>query len=559
MPTLPIRELGSVGVITDASPYSIPITAVSKAVNVLFDENRVQRAPVFKTLYEAVRSIATWDEFSAVSFDASTGTFENIQGELSKEQRFISSYATSEREAVLVCDVDGIVREYPDGAVANVSPADTTAYVENDNPWTHCQVAGLSVLTRKGMVPYVRNLTTEPVYNFMRNDWNPNHTAAVGRAFGDFIILMNIQKTADEFPTMVKWCHPLQYSPNPASGISWDPASTTLLSGENTLSEMKNPIRDGLALQNSFIIYSQDQVWNMDFTRDNSVFAFRRLFPTGGILATNCVAEAEGMHYVFGEDDLYAHDGVQKMSIGDERVRRHVYQTMDRDKKDSFYVHHDSSLNLIYYCYVSKENDLAFKGSRYCNKAAVFNYRNKTWSFMDLPNTVGAAETNLSLNQAGYSPGSIAQTPKVSVMLSVTDPLIGLTESRVLALDNPDVGAVQRPAHPETIKRAFVERTGIDMFKEAGMSIRAYKIINNIIPQLDYFHPTGRVFFQIGASERVDGEVYWQEPVEFDHTTEVKVDSRASGRYLAFRVYCDRPAFFRLGGMDVNVTELGKR
>ena len=48
MSILPVRDLGSVGVITDTASYNIPINAFSTGINVRFDEGKVRRAPIFQ-------------------------------------------------------------------------------------------------------------------------------------------------------------------------------------------------------------------------------------------------------------------------------------------------------------------------------------------------------------------------------------------------------------------------------------------------------------------------------------------------------------------------------
>ena len=558
MNTLPVRTLGAIGVIADTTPYDLPLNAFSKAINVLFDEGRVQRSPVFKSLYSAFRSSKSFEEFPDAPDESPTATFENTLGGLTSAQRFIGSYSTSVAESVLVCDKDGGVREYLNGELKIVSPFSETP-VDNDAPWTHAQAAGVSVLARKGMRPYARNLATETAYGELRGDWNPKHSCAVMRSYNDFLIALNVTKDGVEFPTMVKWCHPLQYSPNMNLGIVWATDDPTKLSGENPLGEMKTHIRDGLSLARSFVIYSQDQVWSMDFTGGTDVFNFRKIFSTGGIIATNCVAEVESIHYVFGEDDLYTHDGMSMRPLADEKVRKKVYRDMDRNKRDSFFVHHDSTTNLIYFCYVSNDPDASYPGTAYCNMAAVFNYRNSTWSFMDLPNVCGGAETNLGLGQAGFPNGSTTLTPRVSCMLGITDLPNGLSESRVYAVDTPDVGMVQLPAHPETVKPVLLERIGIEFDKEANFELRSYKTIRAILPQVLFPGATGELEFTLGASDFIDGPVYWQEPQPFDHKTQYKVDSRAAGRYLSIRCKSYTADFFRWMGYDIETIRTAKR
>jgi hypothetical protein len=558
MATLPVRTLGQIGLVADTSPYDLPLNAFSKAINVLFDEGRVQRCPVFKPLYSAFRSSMPYSDYVTAPNESPTATFENTVGGITSAQRFLGSYSTADAESVLVADCDGEVREYLNGVLKIVSgyPA---VVVNSDAPWSHAQAAGVSVLARRGMRPYARNLATEATYGELRGDWNATHSCAVIRSYNDFLLALNVTKGSQRFPTMVKWCHPLQYSPDLNTGIVWATDDPTKLSGENPIGEMKTPIRDGVALGRSFIIYSQDQVWAMDFTGGTDVFNFRKIFSTGGIIGTNCALEVEAKHFVFGEDDLYTHDGMSIRSVADEKVRKKVFKDMDRNKRDSFFVHHDSTLNLIYFCYVTKDTDASYPGTAYCNMAAVFNYRNSTWSFMDLPNICGAAETNISLEQAGFPSASSTLTPRVSVMLGVTDSANSLTESRVYAVDLPDVGIVKIAPHPETIKRALVERTGIEFDKEANFEIRSYKTIKAIVPQVLFAGSTGKLEFTLGASDFIDGPVYWQEPQTFDHTNQYKVDTRASGRYLAVRATSGTADFFRWLGYDIETIKTAKR
>ena len=54
MAILPVRDLGSAGVITDTAPYNIPINAFSTGINVRFDEGKVRRAPIFRKVKDSL-------------------------------------------------------------------------------------------------------------------------------------------------------------------------------------------------------------------------------------------------------------------------------------------------------------------------------------------------------------------------------------------------------------------------------------------------------------------------------------------------------------------------
>ena len=55
MPNLPIRGLGSVGVVTDVDPYNLPINGFTRGKNVRFHEGKVTHGPVFRDVAATIR------------------------------------------------------------------------------------------------------------------------------------------------------------------------------------------------------------------------------------------------------------------------------------------------------------------------------------------------------------------------------------------------------------------------------------------------------------------------------------------------------------------------
>lgn len=570
MANLPLRNLGQVGVITDANPYSLPANAFSKAQNVVFDENRVQRAPLFKQLFPAIRSLLSYADSSG-TFDAQTGTYDAAQGTPASAARFVGSYADpSFGETVFVCDNDGAVRSYPNGSLTFISPGAGT--ITNEEPWTHAQVGGLSFLARAGMRPYVRNVKTDVTYSLMAGDWVSTHSAKVVRGYLDYVIMLNVTKSTTEYPTMVKWSDPVPYN-SVVTGVTWDPASPSGIAGENILAEMTSGIRDGQVLGTNFILYSQEQVWLMEYTGSSLVFNFRRLFPTGGIFNTNCVVEVEGKHFVFGEDDLYVHDGVSKQSIADGRVRRSVFNAINRTKRSAAFVMHDSVSNLVYFCYNTLSDEVKWRNTQYCNQAAIYNYRSDTWSFMDLPNVVGGAESNIDLQANTYPAVSGTYEvynssyvsfegvkPNVTIALGITDATNGLTESRVYAVDLPAVSLTNLPVTQETRAPAVAERVGIDLDDEGlNTPLRSYKTITEIVPQAAFDASASTFKWEVGSSDLPNGAVVYRTSTDFDPAVDYKIDTKVSGRYLAYKVTSESLENFKITGFDAKVVSTSKR
>ena len=568
MSTFPLRNLGAIGVIPDANSYDLPPNALSDCNNVIFNEGRVQRAPIFKNLFNAIRSSLAYDA-SIGSYDSQANTYESAEGDPADAVRFVGSFQDpGTGEVVFVCDNDGVVRAYPNGILSFVTPVGTL--VTNNEPWTHAQVGGISFLARKAMHPYARNIVSDTLYTLANGDWPVGDSAAVARPFLDFIILLNVTKSGVEYPTMVKWCNPIQYG-SPITSINWDATNTNYIAGENVLAEIKTPLRDGGVLGNAFVLYAQDQVWSMEFTGSANVFNFRRLFPTGGIINTNCWAEVEGKHFVFGENDIYVHDGNSKRSIADKRVRKKIFGTLNREKQKSFYVLHDSVSNLIHFCYQTSVDEVGFSNTMFCNKSAIYNYNDDTWSFMDLPNTVGGAEANITLASSIYADMNVTyslfntnyvsfegSTDKMSIMLGVTDPANSLSESRIYAIDLPSNGIINLPIEEETLKPAFFERVGVDL-DEGGAAIRNYKLITSFLPQANVGSSSDYLRLYLGASDLPNAAIDWKAVKDFYPEVDYKMDAMVAGRYLGYRVEFFGPENFNMSGFDTELKELSRR
>lgn len=570
MANLPLRKLGGVGVITDASPYDLPPNAFSAANNVVFAEGRIQRAPVFKALFPPILSTLPYSGATG-TYAANPNVYEAAAGGAAANSRFVDCYTNpASGETVIVCDSDGTVRAYPGGTLSIVTPPSATL-VSNNNPWTHAQIEGISYLARTGMVPYVRNILTDATYSTIGGDWVQTDTAAIVRGYMDFTLFLNINRNGTALPTMVKWNNPPPYS-SAVSTIMWDPTNPNYVSGENTLGEMRDPIRDGATLGASFVIYSQNQMWMMSFVGGETEFDFQRIPYEGGIINANCVVEVNSMHYVFGDNDIYVHDGLQYRSLAQGRVRRRIFNTIDRSKQNSCFISHDPVAKLIHFCYATLQDEAAFAGSAFCNQSATYNYQDDTWQFMDLPNIVGGTEANASLVQdtfggaattyglynTPYTSFSGGGTPRISVMLGVSEPNLGLSSSQVYAVDYPSIGIVNLPAEPETLKTAYVERTGISLDVQ-GIPLRAYKLVQCAVPVAEFDDTDSTFTVQFGSSDLPEQTPNYRATMTYDPNADYKVDMMIAGRYLAYKFSTDSISNFNISGMDCEVKAMGKR
>ena len=548
--TLPVRNLGSVGVITDVNPYNLPLAGFTAANNVRFDEGKIKRSVVFRTVYDnledsTINSSADFQARGCLGVVPSSG-FDSI---------------------IMVSDTYGVY-EYANGSISNVTGS-LTATSSVNTPFTMCVLADVAYINRPDTVPVYRlpsgtNFATLP-------NWNSNWRAASLRPYGDFLLALNMTEGATSYPNRVRFSDLVTANSVPTT---WSETDTTASAGFNDLVQMQTAIVDGAELGTNFIIYSATEVMLMEFTGGSFIFNFRKLFSDDGVINQNCIVEADGKHFVFGNTDIYVHDGNTKQSIADERVRQRVYSTLNIKNANRCFALQNKELSEIYFCYQSGDDLVGFIDTDRCNRAAVYNYKNNTWSFMDLPNVSAGTTANLDTvttyadATANYNTigGSYFEQGdsfgRHTIMMGDADADNNLDYNKIFALDLAEEGSsIAFGIDEQATKPPIFERVGIDL-DEMKQSIDGYKVITRLLPQLSTFNTDNTNFtFQFGASDIPNQTPTYGTAVTFDTSVDYKIDSRAAGRYLSYKVSLADSDYkdFSFSGFDIDVTTTGSK
>jgi len=537
MPILPIRNLGQIGVVTDVSSYDLPINGISNANNVRFEDGKIKRANVFRDVKNTTQSTPVFPF-----------TFE-VPGNYDK---------------IGMADLNGTVYFYQNSTEEDVTEG-TWSPSNSNEPWTYTYLQGIGYLNRSDRVPWYYSTASTDFAKL--TNWTSTWRCRSLRAFKDYLIAMNVTKSANNYPNMVKWSDIAQYGAVPGS---WDETDITKSAGENLISEMKTDIQDGLTLRDAFVIYSQDQIWVMEETGDALIFRFRKLFDNVGLINTNCVVEVDGRHFFFGVNNIYVHDGNSIESILDGRNWANVYDNINIDKTNQFFVTHNPFHKEVLFAYVSGDSDANFTSTSYCNRAAVFNYGNQTWSFVDLPNIGGATISDYN-SEVGWSGASgtwstfggswYRQEVKgndIIFMLGASSSSNGLTASRLYGYEGSNDGALPFNVSTEATKQAYAERVGVDL-DDSGEEIRAYKVIKSIYPQINMKAPEQTIDVKFSGVALNGADITWSTATSYNPDTDYKIDTREGGRYLAWRVETNDYNDFELSGFDASVVSTGRR
>jgi hypothetical protein len=555
VPIIPFRNLADLGTLTDPNPYQLPPNAWSGGSNVRYSAKKAMRAPIFRVVHDA----------------------------LPITPGFIAAYLpASGYDSIMVVDQQGNVYQVnATGTITNVTPTSGVPAFSSGEPWTATFLGDVLYLNNPGCPMPIYFGPNSTTFAALPN-WPTSSTVLASgahagttscqvlRAFNDYLIAMNVTEgsTPATVGQLVKWSDLTLAGQVPDS---WDPTDATKSAGENTIEQMTTPILDGLPLRGAFIIYTSDQVWLMQLTGTQSIFSWTMLFTTGGILNTNCVCEVNGQHYVFGVNDIYVHDGVNKQSIAQDRVKDYIFGSLNIKLSNLAFVQHMPEYDEIAFCYVSGDNDAAYTTTTGCNRAAVYNYAGNTWSFRDLPCLVGGTTANvnklLKFSDCGlpdtfgnfggtfYSQRDGYQLHTVFAGQSVS----GLfANNRVYGYDFLNKGTeMAYPASPDGNAPAFLVRTGLDLDGEGG-DLQTYKTVRRMFPQVSIFGGEP-VTVQVGGQNYPSGPIQWSSSVLFDPTQDYKVDVREGGRYLAVQFSIPDNTDFEVAGFDLDVFSAGSR
>ena len=541
MALLPIRQLGDAGVITDLTNHNLPTNAFTMGVNVRFDDGVVSRSPVLR----------------------------RAKGSLGFDPRFVYGIQPeSGFDTILMASDDFALHEYANGNVTNVSGSITGT--STNVAYTGTSLADTIYVNRFDRVPVYRvnSASLNAPFADLPN-WDSTWRAYSLRSFGDQLIAMNLQEGSSLFPTRVRFSDITSAGTVPSS---WDAADPTNSAGFNDLVQMKTGIVDGGTLGSNFIIYSEDQVWMMEFVGGQFVFNFRKLFSDIGMINQNCAVEVEGKHFVFGTDDLYMHDGSSYQSIADQRVKNFVFRGLNNTKRNRCFVQHNMLLSEVMFCYNSSDDYVAYTNSDRCNRAAIYNYRNNTWSFGDLANitsgslananaitTYANAAADLTYDAVG---GSYLDQEdsfgKHVVMVGKANSSDGITSDKLYVLDLADEGSIGFPMDDEANKAPVLERQGLDL-DEAGLPLSGYKVITRLYPQAGTVNPNKEVTFTFGATDISNLLPNYGLDVTYNMEIDHKIDTRAAGRYVSYKMTYTDNKDFRLSGFDMDVSVTGRR
>lgn len=514
---IPVKNVGAIGVVKDLSQHELPINAWSDSQNIRFLDGYAYQFYGHGQVY-GTPSIVPHHIFPVMVGSARHWIYAGLAKVYDVTITAGSAVHTNITRQTAGNDVD---------------------YTGAANAWTSTVIGGIPVLNPG-------NTTDPPQFWALTGklaaltNWPATTYCAAMRSFKNYLIALNVTKGSTNYPFMVKWSHPAVPGALPST---WNEADTTKDAGESDLAEGHDHIIDGLQLRDSFMIYKESSIWRMDYTGGPYVFRFTKVLGTSGAMNRNCIVEVDGVHFVLTGSDVIVHDGQQPVSVLDKQARRWMFQNIDVDGSSKCFVFKNPFLNEVYACFPSI-------GATVPDLALVWNYRDKTVSFRDIPNlnhaNFGTVDNTLGGTWAADS------DPWASDLTLWNGPDFTPNTARVLMASN-DTKLYMLDASASfdgTIPSAYLERRGLSFDDPESM-----KLVKGIRPR--FTGNTGdTVKVYVGATDDP-----WAEPTytEMTHTigTTISNDCLVSGRYIAIKFATGTAYQWRLDSYDIDVEKMG--
>lgn len=386
-------------------------------------------------------------------------------------------------------------------------------------------------------------------------NWPAATTARILKSFKQYLVALDITTSGTHFPFLVKWSHVADPGSVPSS---WDETDETLDAGENPLAETGGHLKDGIILQDQFLIYKEDETWAMSFVGGRFIFQFRKRFNTG-VISQRAIVNRRAKHYVATSEDIIVHDGFQQESILDDRMRRWYDGQADPDAADRQFMVFNEKENELWMC-------IPQAGFSHPNIALIVNLKDGTQTLRDLdePTFITAAPFDPGAGQTTYdsqtqpfdaTPGKFGQrTSKPGARRLMGSHRI--TSKRFLLYDEGfnDEGSDFRGY----VERSSMPLSGVGRDGAPLMDARSIKQVNELWPEISIQNGT-TVDIHVGGQETLNDPISWQGPFTFTVGVDDKIDMDVVGRYLSFRFETTDQSQWKLDSYSVNVEILGQQ
>jgi len=517
-----INDVASVGVIRDSPPHELPPEAWTLAENVRFEDDSI----VQLLGYSQVFGTPTVAPYYA-QFVSAPGQPWWIYAGLNK----IIAY-----DGVTHSDITRTT----DGATYN-----TTAIGQ----WQGTNIGGIPVLNNSVDVPqaWIGPPFSGGLHMVNLPNWPSSLRCKTIRAFGVYMMALNLTDAGVAQPYDVRWSHPADPGQVPPT---WNIADPTHNAGQVSLSDVDSgQIVDGLSLQGKFYVYKENSVWRFRDVGGQFIFDEDAFLETTGLLAPRCVAvTGDGQrHFFVGQDNIYTHDGNSAKPLLDKRTRRYLFNALDVQNYTTSFVFVNPVRQEGWFCYPSL-------GQTVPTRALIVNY-----------DTFATTECDVDFVHAAM--GTV-QTSDTETWASVTGPWTADTapwdfsNRRKIVLSKPSVTKFEQfdlgTTRDGVAFTGLIQRTSLGLVgrnRKTGEWITDFevrKMCHRIWPKMS----GTPVSIRLGGQDIPGGPIRWSSPQTFDPSVSKYCDITAEGAALCLEISGSNG--WKLDGYKLDLVTLGR-
>lgn len=516
MPLVQFKNVGQIGVNSDLSAHELPINAWTDASNIRFLDGFAYQFYGHSEVYGTPSAIPQHILPCAIS-----------------SQRYWI-YATSSK-CYAVTNSGGVT------TTTDITHATPRTGVVNQ--WTSTLLSGIPILNTgdTSKVPMYWDLNLANKFVDLPN-WTAGTYCKSLRSYKNYLVALGMTIAGTSYPYMVKWSHPADPGSLPSS---WDITDATKDAGQTDIAEGQDIIVDGLQLRDSFMIYKENSIWRMDFVGGQYVMKFTKVLGNSGALNRNCIVEVDGFHVVLTGQDIIVHDGQTATSVLDKQTRRFLFQNIDSTNVGKCFVFKNTFFNEVFICYPSPSSSV-------CDKAVVWNYKDKTVTFRSLPNVNHASFGSVD-NSLNATFDSDPDTFNSDLTTFDGLDLVPATARVILASNDQKLFLLDGSASFNgTIPSAYLERQGLSF--DAPQNI---KLVKGIRPRIKG-NLGETVQIQIGSSNDPFVAPTYSTVINHSIGSTVADDCFISGRYISIKFSTGSAYQWRLDSFDLDIEICGK-
>ena len=520
MPLLKINNLGLQNVNFDLEPCDLPPEVFTYGTNYRLLNNKIKSSNMSKTL---ATPPANFKAGLIMSVNVASGNFYVLLGQ----------------SAAWV---------YNGSAWTPITSATGYPGISTDGElyWQGCMLGSIPIVNNRQHYPeywspqqttqILKPLNFDPTHTWQAKGYSAN----VIRSHKDFLFALNLSEGGTTLPSTYRWSNPADVNGLP---YTWDESDLSAIAGKASVGGDMGALVDGKTLRDSFILYSEKGINLLNYVGGEFIWQRQVLTTNHGLLAKNCVAEANGSHYFLSDGDILSNDGNSIQSILNKQLKTRLTNNIDTTYFANSFALTNPITKEIWFCIPEVGNKLP-------NIAFIFNYVDGTTSIRNIPSST----TGLTFGVNLATPllwSNISDTWDTSSRVWTYD-ATSVFSKTIVSTNNVNSAIVSLELDDNTtVQNTLLERL--------SFALEGQEVVTTTQSVYPHLTSNESVSIQLGSQDFVGGAVRWKPEVLFNPKTMRKVDIRTTGKLLSWRIKSTGLLPFTLSGLDIEYVTNGVR